>query len=455
LDVFRTQSLPLMTRPNYLREMQHLIPWSFLAGLVEGQFGAIVVTKTFQGSTLQIAIASATPIGAMTFSLFWGALCVGRPKIQLASLISLAVALLTGMVAAIPSQPWGANWFIAQMAAAQLLLAGTITIRSAIWKSNYPRAGRGRITARLQGLREMIMVCASMTAAALCDRSPLAYQYVYPAAALLGLLGVLLLTRIRIRGERSELSHALDTPNGGNGRLTPTELISPRLLRTNVARILTDDTRFARYLVAQLCVGFSNQLTHAVAAFLIARELDFGEGWGYWISAALLVALPRLLLFGTIGRWGRLFDRLGVVRFRVINILCWLGQLTFGLAGALVVVYPEYFGNLFIIWAVVFFAMRGIFWGLGMGGGKLAWTLGHLHFAPKQDAEIYMGIHVSLTGLRGLIAPLAGMALWNQIGWWVWIIAIAIGLASLVMFLALARQEAREGMPVAPGDLPV
>jgi hypothetical protein len=251
------------------------------------------------------------------------------------------------------------------------------------------------------------------------------------------------------------LSHHSDRLDGANGRLTLTEVISPRLLGMSVARILTKDTRFARYLVAQLCVGVANQLTHAVAAFLVARELDFGEGWGYWISAALLVALPRLLLFGTIARWGRLFDRLGVVRFRVINVLCWLGQLTFGLAGALVVVYPERFGNTFIIWAVIFFALRGICWGLGMGGGKLAWTLGHLHFAPKQDAEIYMGIHVSLTGLRGLVAPLAGMVLWNQIGWWVWIIAIAIGLASLVMFLALARQEEQDGMPIAPGDLPV
>ena len=95
----------------------------------------------------------------------------------------------------------------------------------------------------------------------------------------------------------------------------------------------------------------------------------------------------------------------------------------------------------FIVWAVLCFAARGICFGLGMGGGKLAWNLGHLHFAPREEAELYMGIHVSLTGLRGLIAPLTGMLLWGLIGWWVWIIAIGIALLSLGMFISLAREE--------------
>ena len=64
-----------------------------------------------------------------------------------------------------------------------------------------------------------------------------------------------------------------------------------------------------------------------------------------------------------------------------------------------------------------------------------------------------MGIHVSLTGLRGLIAPLLGMWLWGRVGWLVWMMAIAMMLVSLWMFASMAREEARVGMPSAPGDL--
>ena len=53
--------------------------------------------------------------------------------------------------------------------------------------------------------------------------------------------------------------------------------------------------------------------------------------------------------------------------------------------------------------------------GVVNGGGSLAWQLGHNDFAPKDQLTAYMGIHVTLTGLRGAFAPFLGMALY--LGW--------------------------------------
>ena len=83
LDILGTRKLPFLTRRNYLYEFRHLLCWSILAGLVEGQFASVLVSKTFHGSPLLIAIASATPFAAYVFSLAWGMLCVGRPKVGL------------------------------------------------------------------------------------------------------------------------------------------------------------------------------------------------------------------------------------------------------------------------------------------------------------------------------------------------------------------------------------
>ena len=39
----------------------------------------------------------------------------------------------------------------------------------------------------------------------------------------------------------------------------------------------------------------------------------------------------------------------------------------------------------------------------------LGWNLGHNDFAPEERVADYLGLHVSLTGLRGLAAPLIGV----------------------------------------------
>jgi hypothetical protein len=148
-----------------------------------------------------------------------------------------------------------------------------------------------------------------------------------------------------------------------------------------------------------------------------------------------------LTLLASLGRWGRLFDRIGVLQFRVVNICAWCVGLLFGLLGTLVLVgergdFPGYY-----VLAVVLFVGRGLLYGLAEGGGKIAWNLGHLHFAKSEEAEVYMGIHVFLTGVRGLVAPLFGMWLWTVIGWRVWGVAIGFGLLSLILYRRLAREE--------------
>ena len=196
------------------------------------------------------------------------------------------IVLCAGAVAAIPQTGAGAIWFIAQMAAAQILIAGVITLRAAIWKSNYPHLERGRITARLQAVREVVMVASSMAAAALCDMDSSAYAYVYPAAALLGILGIFALSGIHIRGEHNELKRLSRMASDISSTTTTdrTVNLATRHVFSNSWRILKTDLRFTRYIIAQLLVGISNQLTLAVVAMLVTQEIDMAVGAGFWIK---------------------------------------------------------------------------------------------------------------------------------------------------------------------------
>lgn len=448
MDLLAVRTLPFLTRRNYYYELLHLIPWSVYAGLVEGQFASVVVAKSFGGSEFLIAVASATPVASLLFSLVWGMLSVGRPKIRLLTFFCLGTLLFGGTIGAVPPSETGAIWFIAQISAAQVLLSGVVTLRSAVWKSNYPKSVRGRITARLQRLRRFVTVPTVLLGAYVCDIDAESYRYVYPIGALVGLIGVLIVQRVRIRGERHELHHRpSDDTDGDLARdiaepFSLSALLSPGNVIGQMVDVLRADRAFRRYCVAQSLTGIANLMTVSVMAALITRELDLSDYGAFWVSTVLIVALPNLAMLGSIGRWGRMFDSLGVLRMRVANVVCWTGSLGFALVGALVVTESGVIGATHLPVAVGLFAARALLQGVGMGGGQIAWNLGHLHFAEPRRAELYMGVHVSLTGVRGLIAPLVGIWLWHVVGWFVWVIAIVLALMSLFLYAGMAQEEA-------------
>lgn len=439
LDLLRVRQLPYLSRRNYYYEFLHLMPWALLAGLVEGNITSIVVARTFHGSNLLIAIATATPIGALLFSLVWGMLCVGRPKLRLATIFGTATALCVATVCLTPHSAVGGYLFIVQMAAAQVFLSGVVTVRSSLWKHNYPPHARGRIASRLQALRMLVTVGVLIAVSALFDVNPGLYRFVYPIAAASGLAALLILQRVHVRHERAELR--ADATDGAAGKsFSVASALSPGRVLSEMIRVLRGDPRFAKYLAAQALLGTGVLIVMPVLVIVLDETFSL-----FWISVILIDVFPKLLIFGSLRRWGRLFDRVGVIQFRVYSGACAAVGVFFGMAATLVILDKTVLSPIVALpMATVLFALRGIMQGFHQGGGSLAWNLGHLHFAKRHDAELYMGVHVSLTGVRGLVAPFIGIALWHLLSWGVWIVALALCTASVLAYQALARSEAKD-----------
>jgi hypothetical protein len=295
-------------------------------------------------------------------------------------------------------------------------------------------------------------------AAKICDIDPTSYRYIFPVSALFGLLSLWFLCRVRIRGEKRELRKDVELSPDGDPRpglvepFSLTALLSPGHVLSQMIRVLRNDRRFTQYSIAQMLTGLANLMTIAIVVAVVTQDLQLGDEWGFWISTGLIQVLQRLVMMASIGRWARLFDRIGVVRFRTVNVACWGLSLVFGMGATLVAENADKIGAIFLPLAATFFAIRAVLSGLGLGGGALAHTLGHLHFARPEEAEIYMGIHVSLIGIRGLIAPICGIWLYHWMGWPVWLIAIALSIGSIVMYSSMARYERREGIPPHPNE---
>ena len=93
--------------------------------------------------------------------------------------------------------------------------------------------------------------------------------------------------------------------------------------------------------------------------------------------------------------WARMFDRGHVVEFRARQ--CW------ALVAAMsVVIVAVLSGHATLLWAAA------LLFGIASAGAHLGWNLGHNDFASLGKVQQYMGVNVTLTGMRGLVAPPVG-----------------------------------------------
>jgi len=204
---------------------------------------------------------------------------------------------------------------------------------------------------------------------------------------LVALAGVVSFSRVRLVGEDELLAaERRAEPDGAPAR-------HPGMLA-----VLRADRSFASYLTWQFVAGVSNMMIEAPLLYLVSRQL----GASYFESISVMTIIPVLVSTLTLPLWAVYLDRVHIAEFRSRQSVLWILAQLLNYWGALCLSLP---------WLV---ASR-IALGLARGGGALAWQIGHNDFASPQLDSVYMGIHVTLTGVRGLFAPFAGMLLY--VGW--------------------------------------
>jgi hypothetical protein len=127
-----------------------------------------------------------------------------------------------------------------------------------------------------------------------------------------------------------------------------------------------------------------------------------------------------------------------ILRFRVWHCWSFIAAIACFLAGA--------------AWEIPGFMWAGaVLKGVAIGGGVLGWNLGHHDFAPPERTSDYMSVHVTLTGVRGVIGPLAAVQLYEIFertpgldGWMVFGVCLALSLAGGLWFIVLAREAGRD-----------
>ncbi len=379
----RRPALPELPLRGY--RLERLTEASFSAGLalMEGGFIGVIADKLFHVHPAVLALITAAPMFGNLSSSFWARLAHGRRRVPwIAALMAAVIACIAG-IALIPEGNAGAAAMVTLLIVSRLLLGGIITLRSIVWTLNYPRETRGRVIARLSVINILCLAATSWVGGQVLNANPQSFRLVYAAGAAIAALGVLAFSRVPLLGESDHLAQEQRAGGGGGG---------------GVLSLLRADPLYASFLGWQMLSGISNMMVEAPVLYLVSRQM----GASYAESIAVTTVIPLVLSVLTMPFWALYLDRVHVSAFRAAHawsfslsqLLLWAGAATHSLPMVLV---------------------ARMVLGSARAGGGLAWNLGHNDFAPPDRVGLYMGVHVTLTGMRGAVAPFVGMALY--LGW--------------------------------------
>lgn len=380
----------------YRRE---LLPWAlsgFSLGLVEGATAAVLVKKGFadlaprEVVNLAVAFVSGAPALSNMTSFVWANLAHGRERVRMLSMLLAVFGVLVGAIGLWPRASAGLAFTVVSVITARVVWAGVLTARTAVWSANYPRQVLARFTGGIVTVTALGMALAAAFAGIVMQTEPSLARWLYAAAGLTGLAAAWFYRRMRVR-QSFRLRRAEHAEGGSEA------VFSFAIMR----RILREDPSYRRFMTALAFYGAGNLMIAAQLVVMYSDELHLPAA----LQVVLLTIVPLLCVPLFTPMWARMFDAGHVVEFRARQ--CWVLIYAMGVVALAVLT-----GFTPLLW------LAAVLFGIATAGANLGWNLGHNDFASLGKVQQYMGVNVTLTGMRGLVAPPVGVLVYSLLERW-------------------------------------
>ncbi len=386
------QPVPREVRPTYYR----LLAFSLLRapGLaVVGDLAALIAVKSLAAPPWEVALLTASlPVGNL-LAVFWSR------RITLSSQKTLYIfwpEVVTSLILMAMTFAENSHTYTIGFCAFLLLRTPVLQAHSAILRANYPPQWRSWLLARAIAWSEILIAVSGLIFGWLLEFNAWNYRGILALVGACSLLGAFQARRIRVADEAQK---------------APQNIGAADYSLRRILSVLRSDRRFRRYEFSFSLFGFANIMTFPILPLFLQNEL----GIRYSMAGLILVTIPMVIDVVLLPLWGRKLDQHNPLLMRVVfNVVFTLGMVCYPLADSL--------------WV---FAVGRALIALVQGGSSLVWILGINYFAKRRDVPLYMGLHQSLTGVRGLIAPFAGIALCRAFNSY----RVVFSAAAFIMFL--------------------
>ena len=378
------------TPPQQKRE---LLAWALLPmmmGAVDGGVIGILTKRLFDGHVNETILdwSVATLAAAQGFanisSFLWAAISNGRHKIYFISALKIAIVLLIAGVAFVPQTSTGLIMLLACVVGTRVCYTGIVTLRTTVWQANYPRTNRAIVAGKIATVQALVLASVALGIGQVMDINDQAFRWVYPVAASFGIFGAWVYSKIRVKNHERLLRE----------ERAAADQVS--LLPFRTFHLLVEDRQFAKFMTCQFVLGVGNLMLTGPLVVILADQFELD----YLGEILIVTTIPIIMIPLSTPFWARFLNKTHILRFRSVH--SW-----FFVASSLCIGVSISMHSVTGLWIGA--AIRGI----AFGGGVLAWNLGHQDYASVEQSSRYMGLHVTLTGIRGLLAPALGMAVYT------------------------------------------
>lgn len=351
-------------RDAYSKDAMSGMLGNVMAGMT-GPFIAVIARETLHATSLQMAEISMAPVAGYLFSLFWANIMEGRRKMPFVLGSWIVSRAMFALFFFVTSAPVFVMVFLLLNFGASI--AGPAY--SALMKEVYPDGERAKIMGYARVCSFIVYLLVTPAAGWILNADKDAYRYVFPVAAIFGIVSALVFNKIPSRERTGDAT------------------VPIHWFLWNSLKIIWQDPGYRWFCGAIFIYGFANFMALPVYAMYQVDFLGVDTRW-----AGVYSTISSVLMIGAYFYWGSFIDRRRPERVIAYQALFYAGiPLGYALA-----TQP---------WMLIPTAILG---GVLNAGVDLAYFTGVLHFAPTECLTQYQGIFAVLMGLRGLLAPLLG-----------------------------------------------
>lgn len=397
------------------------LTYSFIEGIILGvlAMNEFVLIKSLQGSDYQIGILFQLSVVLMVFSIFFNEI-IRRTRNKAGFLRGMAVLTRLPLLAFLffPRDPeamaaHGGYQIMFLLIFLAFYLSNPVlypTINLYL-KKNYSHDHFGPLYSYATSLNKTVMLFSTFAFGWLLEKDPYAYTYVYPVLAGLGVFSIFLFTRI------------------------PAEPVAPEVRSdwwSSISRsvrgmwsIIKRDKPYRDFEIGFMLYGFAWMVTIAVITIFLEKSLHLSySSVAFYKTGYNLIAILILPFFG------RLINRIDPRKFAIVTFGSLLMYLLFL---ALTEYFPQ---HVEVLGIQIYFGLIAAFLAHAVFAAtmSLLWYIGSAYFSTDDNAGNYQSVHVTLTGIRGLFAPLMGVFFYETLGF-TW--TFGIGIVSLFVAILL------------------
>ena len=304
---------------------------------------------------------------------------------------------------------------------------GNIIIYPAInvlLKTNYRHENFGKLYGYTTSVNKVIMLVSTLFYGILLDNDPFSFRYVFPVVSLLGVLSLFILSNI-------DYSGVVQVPRATSLRE------SIRISIREMVLILRNNRPYRDFEIGFMFYGIAFMMTSPVINIFFEDALELNYSSVAFYKNAYNVIAIILLLFT-----GRLLGRMDPRRFSSLTFLSLVVYLFFLLLTPYLPVYFVVAGISLYPTMIVAFISYGVF----AATMVLLWNIGSAYFCKPEEADDYQSVHLFLTGVRSLAAPILGVLMLKLTGYsGTFSIAIACLVVAILLMMWSHRRDVMPG----------